>query len=93
MAERTSPQLTSVAIQAEDMGRRAVEMLTRRLADGAASEVVLLPPRLTIRGSTGPGPGQLSLAGLVSSADGGDERPDDLDRPLGQTTSAGSATR
>lgn len=53
VAERTAPHLTSVAIPAEDMGRRAVEMLTRRLADGAASEVALLPPDLTVRGSTG----------------------------------------
>jgi DNA-binding LacI/PurR family transcriptional regulator len=51
-AERTSPHLTSVAIPAQDMGRRAVELLARRLDDGAASEVVLLPPRLTVRGST-----------------------------------------
>jgi DNA-binding LacI/PurR family transcriptional regulator len=57
VAERTAPHLTSVAIPAEDMGRRAVEMLTRRLADGASSEVVLLPPTLTIRGSTGRAPG------------------------------------
>jgi DNA-binding LacI/PurR family transcriptional regulator len=56
VAERTAPQLTSVAIPAGDMGRRAVEMLTRRLADGAASEVALLPPRLTVRGSTGHAP-------------------------------------
>jgi DNA-binding LacI/PurR family transcriptional regulator len=57
VAERTAPHLTSVAIPAEDIGRRAVEMLTRRLADGASSEVVLLPPALTIRGSTGRVPG------------------------------------
>ena len=56
VAERTAPHLTSVAIPAEDMGRRAVEMLTRRLADGAASEVALLPPELTVRGSTGRAP-------------------------------------
>jgi DNA-binding LacI/PurR family transcriptional regulator len=53
VAERTAPHLTSVAIPAGDIGRRAVEMLTRRLADGAASEMVLLPPTLTIRASTG----------------------------------------
>jgi DNA-binding LacI/PurR family transcriptional regulator len=54
VAERTSPHLTSVAIPAQDMGRRAVELLARRLADGADSEVVLLPPRLAVRGSTAP---------------------------------------
>jgi DNA-binding LacI/PurR family transcriptional regulator len=56
VAERTAPHLTSVAIPAKDLGRRAVELLTRRLADGAASEVVLLPAGLTIRGSTGRAP-------------------------------------
>jgi len=54
VAERTSPHLTSVAIPAQDIGRRAVELLARRLDDGAGSEVVLLPPRLTERGSTAP---------------------------------------
>jgi DNA-binding LacI/PurR family transcriptional regulator len=44
VAERTSPHLTSVAIPAQDMGRRAVELLARRLDDGPGSEVVLLPP-------------------------------------------------
>jgi DNA-binding LacI/PurR family transcriptional regulator len=54
VAERTSPHLTSVAIPAQDMGRRAVELLARRLDDGAGCEVVLLPPWLTVRGSTAP---------------------------------------
>jgi DNA-binding LacI/PurR family transcriptional regulator len=54
VAERTSPPLTSVAIPAQDIGRWAVELLARRLDDGADSEVVLLPPRLTVRGSTAP---------------------------------------
>jgi DNA-binding LacI/PurR family transcriptional regulator len=54
LAQRTSPHLTAVAIPAQDMGRRAVELLARRLSDGAGSEVVLLPPRLTVRGSTSP---------------------------------------
>lgn len=54
VAERTSPHLTSVAIPAQDLGRRAVELLARRLADSAGSEVVLLPPRLAVRGSTAP---------------------------------------
>ncbi len=56
VAGRTSPHLTSVAIPAEEMGRRSVELLVRRLSDGPASEVVLLPPELTPRGSTGPAP-------------------------------------
>jgi DNA-binding LacI/PurR family transcriptional regulator len=53
-AERTSPHLTSVSIPAQDIGRRAVEVLARRLGDGAGREVVLLPPRLTVRGSSAP---------------------------------------
>jgi DNA-binding LacI/PurR family transcriptional regulator len=43
-----------VAIPAQDMGRRAVELLARRLADGAGSEVILLAPRLAVRRSTAP---------------------------------------
>jgi LacI family transcriptional regulator len=43
-----------MAIPARDAGRRAVELLARRLADGAAGEVVLLAPRLTVRGSSAP---------------------------------------
>jgi hypothetical protein len=31
-------------------------MLMRRLDDGAAGELVLLPPELTVRGSTAPAP-------------------------------------
>ena len=52
VAEQTSPQLTSVLLPAEEMGRRAVEMLMRRMDDGRAGEVVLLAPELTVRGST-----------------------------------------
>ncbi len=54
VAEQTSPRLSSVRIPAEDMGRRAVEMLMRRLDDGRAGELVLLPPELTARASTAP---------------------------------------
>jgi DNA-binding LacI/PurR family transcriptional regulator len=56
VADQTSPRLTSVRIPAEDMGRRAVEMLMRRMDDGRAGELVLLPPELTVRGSTVPRP-------------------------------------
>ncbi len=56
VAVRTSPHLTSVAIPAGEMGRRSVELLVRRLSDAAASEIVLLPPELTPRGSTSPVP-------------------------------------
>jgi DNA-binding LacI/PurR family transcriptional regulator len=54
VAEQTSPRLTSVRIPAEAMGRWAVELLMRRPDDGRAGELVLLPPELTVRGSTAP---------------------------------------
>jgi DNA-binding LacI/PurR family transcriptional regulator len=54
VAEQTSPQLTSVRIPAEEMGRRAVELLIARLSDGRRGEVVLLAPELTVRASTAP---------------------------------------
>jgi DNA-binding LacI/PurR family transcriptional regulator len=54
LAEQTSPQLSSVNVPAAELGRRAVELLMRRLADGGAGEVELIPPALTVRGSTGP---------------------------------------
>ena len=41
-------------LPAAELGRRAVELLMRRMAGGGASEVVLIPPELTVRGSTGP---------------------------------------
>ena len=56
VAAQTWPRLTSVRIPAEDMGRLAVELLMRRLDDGRSGEVVLLPPELTVRGSTVPAP-------------------------------------
>jgi DNA-binding LacI/PurR family transcriptional regulator len=45
-----------VTIPATELGTRAVRLLMRRMADGAAGEVQLIPPSLTIRGSTGPCP-------------------------------------
>jgi len=54
LAEQTSPRLTSVTMPATELGVRAVAALMRRLReDGAGSgRVDLLPPVLTIRGST-----------------------------------------
>jgi DNA-binding LacI/PurR family transcriptional regulator len=52
VAEQTSPQLSSVNLPAAELGSRAVELLMRRMADGGANEVVLIPPTLTVRGST-----------------------------------------
>jgi DNA-binding LacI/PurR family transcriptional regulator len=54
IAEQTSPRLTSVNLPAAELGARAVELLMSRLADGGAGEVVLIPPTLRVRGSTGP---------------------------------------
>jgi DNA-binding LacI/PurR family transcriptional regulator len=53
VAEQTSPQLSSVSLPAAELGTRAVDLLMRRMADGGADEVVLIPPTLTARGSTG----------------------------------------
>ncbi len=52
VAEQTAPRLTSVTIPAEEMGRRAVEVLMHRMENGRTGEVVLLPPVLTARGSS-----------------------------------------
>jgi DNA-binding LacI/PurR family transcriptional regulator len=54
IAEQTAPWLTSVTIPATALGTHAVELLTRRMNGGRAGEVRLLPPALTVRGSTGP---------------------------------------
>jgi DNA-binding LacI/PurR family transcriptional regulator len=67
VAEQTSPQLSSVNLPAAELGTRAVELLMRRMADGGADEVVLIPPALTVRGSTGPVAGGPVLGGPVVS--------------------------
>ncbi|MEU2655262.1 LacI family DNA-binding transcriptional regulator [Streptomyces sp. NPDC007325] len=57
VAERASVPLTSVAIPAQELGRRAVERLFARLTapDGPdATGVELLTPVLTVRESSGP---------------------------------------
>jgi len=51
---QASVRLTSVAIPAQEMGRRAVEQLIAKLEGRDADEVVLLAPELTVRASTGP---------------------------------------
>jgi LacI family transcriptional regulator len=56
LAERSSPALTSVPVPAEDVGRRAVELLMRKLDGQPVPETTLLEPVLTRRASTGPGP-------------------------------------
>ena len=54
IAEQTAPRLTSVNIPAAELGTRAVDLLMRRMADGRPGEVQLIPPSLTVRGSTAP---------------------------------------
>lgn len=56
LALQTSPHLTSVTMPAEALGGQAVELLMRRMENGTAGEVVLLPPALTVRASTAPAP-------------------------------------
>jgi DNA-binding LacI/PurR family transcriptional regulator len=57
LAEHTSPPLTSVLLPAEALGRRAVELLMGKLAGDPAIGATLLPPHLTVRGSTTPAAG------------------------------------
>ena len=52
MAEQTRPRLSSVALPAEELGRRAVEMLMHKLGGHAAVGATLLPPVLTPRESS-----------------------------------------
>lgn len=52
LAEQTAPRLSSVNIPAAELGTRAVELLMRRMSDGAPGGVVLIPPVLTVRGSS-----------------------------------------
>jgi LacI family transcriptional regulator len=53
--EMVSPGITVVAQPTEELGRRAAELLLRRLADPACEpRVERLQPTLVVRGSTGP---------------------------------------
>lgn len=67
IAEQTAPRLTSVTIPATELGTQAVDLLMRRMDGGGTGEVRLLPPSLTVRGSTGPCPTPLSFLSLSSS--------------------------
>ncbi|GGS61651.1 LacI family DNA-binding transcriptional regulator [Streptomyces griseoviridis] len=57
VATQASVRLTSVAVPAQEMGRHAVEQLVAKLGGRGSDEVVLLPPELTVRASSGPAPG------------------------------------
>ncbi len=56
LAEQTSPRLSSVNLPAAELGNRAVDLLMRRMHDGAPGEVLLIPSALTVRESAAPAP-------------------------------------
>jgi len=56
VATQASVRLTSVAIPAQEMGRRSVEHVVAKLSGRGTDEVELLAPELTVRESTGPAP-------------------------------------
>ncbi|MEU0126923.1 MULTISPECIES: LacI family DNA-binding transcriptional regulator [unclassified Streptomyces] len=56
VATQASVRLTSVAIPAQEMGRRSVEQVMAKLAGRDSDEVDLLEPVLTVRASTGTAP-------------------------------------
>ncbi|MFJ8952973.1 LacI family DNA-binding transcriptional regulator [Streptomyces sp. NPDC102381] len=57
VARHASVPLTSVAVPAQEMGRRAVEQIVAQIEGrGSADEVVLLAPELTIRESAAQAP-------------------------------------
>jgi len=55
VATQAPVRLTSVAIPAAEMGRRALERLVAKLEGRGSAEVALIAPELTVRASTGPG--------------------------------------
>ncbi|GAA3217714.1 LacI family DNA-binding transcriptional regulator [Actinocorallia longicatena] len=52
IAERAPMPLTSVAIPAEELGSRAVQLLMAKLDGRPVPDATLLPPRLTVRSSS-----------------------------------------
>jgi DNA-binding LacI/PurR family transcriptional regulator len=56
LAEQFSPRLTAVTGPAQELGRRAVDLVIKRIEGAAADEVALLTPTLTPRESSGPAP-------------------------------------
>ncbi|PJE99246.1 LacI family transcriptional regulator [Streptomyces carminius] len=58
VAAQASVRLTSVAIPAHEMGRRAVELVMAKVRGEREERLELLPPRLTVRASSGPAPGR-----------------------------------
>lgn len=56
VASQASVRLTSVAIPAQEMGRRSVGQVVAKLSGRGTDETELLAPELTVRESTGPAP-------------------------------------
>jgi DNA-binding LacI/PurR family transcriptional regulator len=52
LAEHADPPLTSITIPAEDVGRRAVELVMAKLGGGEVPSATLLAPTLVTRAST-----------------------------------------
>jgi DNA-binding LacI/PurR family transcriptional regulator len=52
LAEQTAPRLTCVNMPARELGTRAAQLASRRLAGGAPGSVELLAPKLTVRNSS-----------------------------------------
>jgi DNA-binding LacI/PurR family transcriptional regulator len=54
-AELLTPPLTTIDLPSSEMGRIGVEMLIRQLEDKKLQPIQqLLPPKLTVRATTGP---------------------------------------
>jgi DNA-binding LacI/PurR family transcriptional regulator len=62
IAEMTTPAVSAVDLPAEEMGRRAVDLLMAKLAGAEELSTTLLAPRLVVRGSSGRAPGTLPAA-------------------------------
>jgi DNA-binding LacI/PurR family transcriptional regulator len=58
IAERASPAVSGVNLPAEELGRRAVELLMAKLADRPQLGATFLAPQLIPRASSGPAPAQ-----------------------------------
>ena len=52
IAVQTQPKITSIAIPAEEMGRRAVRLAVRQLDGKPTTGITLIPPKLVVRGSS-----------------------------------------
>jgi DNA-binding LacI/PurR family transcriptional regulator len=56
LAEHADPPLTSITIPAEDVGRRAVDLVMAKLGGDEVPSATLLAPGLVVRASTAPPP-------------------------------------